>query len=188
MMDVFKQLPQFESNKFILRALKSNDADDLLKVYSDEKAVPFFNGDNCHGDDFHYTTLERMAEAVKFWLWSYEQGYFVRWAVVDKSTDTAIGTIELFHRDDESETYKNGGLLRLDIHSDYENKNDIFEIISAIKDSVYDLFWCDKIITKVNPFATERRSAIEKLGFKLADTPLIGNEGEQFTDYYILNK
>ena len=58
-MDVYKNLPAFASAHFLLRGVTMADAEDLLKVYSDEKAVPFFNGDNCHGDDFHYTTLER---------------------------------------------------------------------------------------------------------------------------------
>ena len=77
-MDVFKALPVFDGARFALRGVQKSDAADLLKVYSDERAVPFFNGDNCHGDDFHYTTIERMNEAVAFWLFSYENGYFVR--------------------------------------------------------------------------------------------------------------
>ena len=37
------------------------DKADLLKVYSDEKSVPFFNSDNCGGDDFYYTTEKSVA-------------------------------------------------------------------------------------------------------------------------------
>ena len=48
--------PAFESENYLLRLVEPTDVTDLLNVYSDEKAVPFFNGDNCHGDDFHYTT------------------------------------------------------------------------------------------------------------------------------------
>ena len=73
-MNVYEKCPVLESENFLLRKVCLEDSDDLLKVYSDEKAVPFFNGDNCHGDDFYYTTIERMQEAVKFWLWSYDNG------------------------------------------------------------------------------------------------------------------
>ena len=48
-----------------------------------------------------------MQEAVKFWLWSYDNGYFVRWSVSDKKKGIVIATVELFHRDDEFEVYGN---------------------------------------------------------------------------------
>ncbi len=112
-MNIYEKLPVLESKNFILRGVKESDAEELLKVYSDEKAVPFFNGDNCHGDDFHYQTLQRMKQAVQFWVFSYEHGYFVRWAVVDKSNGCAVGTIELFHRDSEMITLIIAGLCAL---------------------------------------------------------------------------
>ncbi|MCH5163199.1 MAG: GNAT family N-acetyltransferase [Clostridiales bacterium] len=184
-MDVYKSLPAFESAHFLLRGVTMADAEDLLKVYSDEKAVPFFNGDNCHGDDFHYTTLERMKEAVKFWLFSYDNGYFVRWAIVCKETNEAIGTIELFHREDEVEDYDNCGLLRLDLRSDFEKADAITEILSLITEFVFDLFG-DKVVTKVKASATERLAAVNRLGFVLPKIALKGNAGEAFDDYYVL--
>lgn len=57
MKDVYRECPQFENSNYCLRLISPEDTADLWKVYSDEKAVPFFNGDNCHGDDFHYRSL-----------------------------------------------------------------------------------------------------------------------------------
>ncbi len=37
-----------ENNQFSLRMVKFEDAKDLLKVYSDSKALQLFNSDNCH--------------------------------------------------------------------------------------------------------------------------------------------
>ena len=183
-MDVYKNFPVLESENFIIREVRISDAYDLLQVYSDEKAVPFFNGDNCHGDDFHYTTKERMSEAIKFWQFSYDNGYFVRWSIVDKRIDAAVGTIELFHRDDTSPIYDNCGLLRLDLRSDYEKESIIKEILSVIMPAVYELFG-DKVVTKVKSFATERLAAVKALGFSLPSEGLKGNSGEIFNDYYI---
>ena len=78
MRDVYELCPILENERFLLRLLKEEDTDDLLKVYSDEKAVPYFNGDNCHGDNFYYSNYERMKEAMKFWLMSYDNHWFVR--------------------------------------------------------------------------------------------------------------
>ena len=69
--DVYKNCPDFENENYKLRMIAKEDTVDLLKVYSDEKAIPFFNSDNCGGDDFHYTTEDRMEEAIDFWIWEF---------------------------------------------------------------------------------------------------------------------
>jgi len=65
--DIYKECPIYTANILTLKLTSLEDVTELLKCYSDEKAVPLFNSDNCHGDDFHYTTIERMKEAVDFW-------------------------------------------------------------------------------------------------------------------------
>jgi len=45
--NVYLSCPEFENRQFNLRFISINDCDDLLKVYSDKKAVPLFNSDNC---------------------------------------------------------------------------------------------------------------------------------------------
>ena len=61
MPDIYTSVPTFENDNFILRFVQKDDANDLLAVYSDKNALPFFNSDNCHGDNFYYTTLDRYA-------------------------------------------------------------------------------------------------------------------------------
>ena len=77
-MNPYETCPVYENENYLLRLVEPSDAADLLMVYSDEKAVPCFNGDNCHGDNFHYTSMERMESAIRFWLLAYEQKAFVR--------------------------------------------------------------------------------------------------------------
>lgn len=187
MTDVYKTCPKFENEQYILRFISQNDCLDLLKVYSDKEAVPFFNSDNCNGDDFYYTTQERMREAIDFWFFSYNERYFVRWSIIDKSKDEAIGTIELFHRDSE-DYMTNCGLLRLDIRSDYEQEADIEKILSLIISPAYELFYCDKIATKAIADARERRKALEKLGFIMVNEKLLGHDNTEYTDYWVLRK
>ena len=91
--------------------------------------MPFFNSDNCGGDDFHYTTKNRMVQAIEYWLWEYSRQGFVRWTIVSKTTNEAVGTIELFHREAE-DYFTNCGLLRLDLRSDYEIAGEIVKILS----------------------------------------------------------
>ena len=150
-----------------MRKLEVRDTSDLLSVYSDEKSVPLFNSDNCNGDDFHYTSLERMQHAVEFWLWSYTNKYFVRFSIIDKRIQKVIRTIELFHRDSK-DYFNRCGLLRLDLKSDY------------------DLFDCDMVATKIPTFAGERKAAAVQNGFFVSDKALVGgDDGKVYTNYYV---
>ena len=150
-----------------MRKLEVRDTSDLLNVYSDEKAVPLFNSDNCNGDDFHYMSLERMQQAVEFWLWSYTNKYFVRFSIIDKRIQKVIRTIELFHRDSK-DYFNRCGLLRLDLKSDY------------------DLFDCDMVATKIPTFAGERKEAAVQNGFFATDKALVGgDDGKIYTNYYV---
>lgn len=185
-MNVYKKFPLMENENFILRKTVKEDAAGLLKVYSDEKSVPLFNSDNCHGDDFHYTTIERMNQAIDFWEMSYSKGYFVRWTIVNKTENEIIGSAELFHRD-AGDHFTNCGLLRLDLRSDFEKAQTIESIVSVLLKDSYEFFGCDKIAIKAVPSAEERRKALVKTGFNPTDEKLIGHDGTEYGDYFVRN-
>lgn len=187
MKNVYEVCPQFENERYLLRLISQEDCADLLKVYSDKQAVPFFNSDNCNGDDFYYTTMERMKQAIEFWIFSYDNRYFVRWTIVDKKINKAIGTIELFHRDSE-DCFDNCGLLRFDLRSDYEKAYEIKSILSLIIPPTFDLFYCDKVVTKAIPEAKERLSVLKDLGFGASKEDMMGHDGTVYSEYYILKK
>ena len=187
MQNVYEICPQFENEKYLLRLISQDDCTDLLKVYSDKKSVPFFNSDNCNGDDFYYTTMERMKQAIEFWIFSYDNRYFVRWTIIDKNTDEAIGTIELFHRDSD-DCFDNCGLLRLDLRSDYEKSCEIENILSLIITPTFELFYCDKVVTKAISGAEERLRVLKDMGFVMAKEDMLGHDGAVYGEYYILKK
>lgn len=187
MTNPYEKCPEYENENYMLRMVSKEDTEDLLKVYSDEKAVPFFNSDNCGGDDFHYTTESRMEQAIEYWLWEYHRQGFVRWTIVSKTAGEAIGTIELFNRKAD-DYFNNSGLLRLDLRSDYEQEEKIFEILSLILPSVFELFQCQKIAAKIPPFASERKLALSRLGFAASEEKLIGHDKKIYTDYYVLQE
>lgn len=173
---LYKNFRVIDDLNYTLRYTTAEDCADLLKVYSDEKAVPFFNSDNCNGDDFHYTTMERMKQALDFWQFSYENRYFVRWTIVDKQSGEAVGTVELCGE-------KERGILRLDLRSDYETKDAIFDILWCC-DVLFDYF--DRVVTKAVPQAAERIAALEKFGFKPYGEKIVGHDGTEYGDYYVL--
>lgn len=187
MENVYENYTEYENADYILRLVSQKDKLDLLKVYSDKKAVPFFNSDNCGGDDFYYTTESRMAQAIDYWLFEYNRAGFVRWTIISKETEEAIGTIELFHRDSD-DYFTNCGLLRLDIRSDYEISDEIIKILELIIKPAYILFLCDKIATKAIASATERIRALKQLGFELTEEKLTGHDGTKYDSYFVLEQ
>ena len=184
MPDIYTSVPTYETNNYLLRFVQESDANDLLAVYSDKNALPFFNSDNCHGDNFYYPNLDRMKSAVNFWLSSYQSKWFVRWSIIDKTIKKAIGSIELFNREAD-DAFDNVGLLRLDLRSDYEKADIIEEIANLIIEPAYSLFYTDRIITKVPLYAVERQAAFTKLGFTKSEEYLIGSmDGHAYKDYW----
>jgi len=147
---------------FTLRFVSENDAEDLLVCYSDPKAQEFFNIDN-FPNDCNFKTIEEMQNCIKFWLMEYSQEAYVRFCIVDKSTNKAIGTIEMFGMIGKYKT--DPGLLRIDIMSDYEETEYLKELFILCIDSFYSMFGVSKIATKAIPNAANRLKALQKVGF-----------------------
>jgi [ribosomal protein S5]-alanine N-acetyltransferase len=163
--DIYEECPMYKKKLITLRQTNMEDAQELLKCYSDEKSVPFFNSDNCHGDDFHYTTMERMEQAISFWDFSYKNKYFVRWTVILNDTKVKVGTIEMFHRvaDDEFNHY---GILRIDLQSDYEVQAVIDDILEIVNENFYKAFDVEAILTKAIPDSSERIISLVQKGYQ----------------------
>lgn len=182
-MGVYDVCPVLKSGNFTLRLVEREDAPGLLAVYSDEKAVPLFNGDNCNGDDFHYTTLERMLEAVDFWRRSYyEWKCFVRWTIL--RGPEPVGTVELFHRQAE-DAFNHHGLLRLDLRSDCETLPVIMELLELLHRHAYELFDCPILATKSPGYARVRCEALRRSGYIPSASKLVGHNGAEYGDYWV---
>lgn len=181
MIDIYEECPIYNKNLITLREIMIEDAEELLACYSDEKAVPFFNSDNCHGDDFHYTTLERMKQAVDFWVFSYNNRYFVRWSIILNNSSEKIGTIEMFHRIAEDE-FNHYGVLRIDLQSKYEIQPIINEILDIVKEYFYEAFDVQSILTKAIPDDAERIAALNNKGFKATNKKFMG-----YDHYFVIS-
>lgn len=162
--NIYKKCPIYTTELLTLRLTSLEDVAGLLKCYSDKKSVPLFNSDNCHGDDFHYTTIQAMKEAVDFWKYSYERRYFVRLTVILNETGEKIGTIEMFKREAKDE-FKHFGVLRIDLQSNYEKQQYIDEILQIANKDFYSDFEVEYILTKAIPNSAERISSLKNSGY-----------------------
>ncbi len=186
MKNIYEECPEFENERWLLRFVEKSDSEDLLKVYGDKNALPFFNSDNCDGDNFYYHTKEQMDKAIDFWLYSYREKWFVRWAIIDKTTGKAIGTIESFKRPSEDD-FNESGVLRLDVGSCYEKVDALKDIMSLIVSHIFEMFDCNQVVTKIPIYAVERAAAAEAFGFEKTDSLLVAKDGVAFNGYWIFS-
>ena len=186
-MDVYEKCPVLENEEFIVRLIEEKDADDLMCVYGDKFALPFFNSDNCNGSNFYCRTKEDVENTIKYWLIEYHENKgFVRFSIVDKKAGKVVGTIEMFRRMAE-DYYNDCGILRLDVRSDYEKTEPIYGILSLVTEPFYQWFGCSKIATKAAIYAVDRIEALKKAGFVKSEEALIGHHSKiAYYDYWVL--
>lgn len=187
-MDIYEKCPVLESDKLLIRLIEDRDADDLLHVYGDKFALPFFNSDNCHGSNFYCSNMQDMANTIKYWLTEYhDYKGFVRFSIIDMKQGKVIGTIEMFNRKAE-DFYDNCGILRLDLGSSYEETMLIYDILSLVVEPFYGWFACTKIATKAAVYAVDRIEALKKMGFAKSEEPIVGEHNIAYYDYWVIEK
>lgn len=177
--DIYKECSSYTNGDITLRLTSLEDAEELLKCYSDKKAVQLFNSDNCNGDDFHYTTIERMKQAIGFWQCSYEHRYFIRLTIILNKAREKIGTIEMFKSEVEDE-FNNFGVLRIDLQNKYEKQQYIDEILEIANENFYKDFQVESILTKAIPNANERIASLKNKGYVQINTKVMG-----YDDYFV---
>ena len=161
--NVYEVCPVYWTDVVTLKQTIFEDAGELLKCYADKKAVLFFNADNCP-DNFYYTTLEQMQNEINFWCDSYQRKEFVRWTVILNDTSEKVGTIEMFNRG-TMVGIDSFGILRIDLWSNYENKQIIQNILEIANRRFYEDFSVKCILTKAIPEAIERIYSLTQMGY-----------------------
>lgn len=182
-MNPYEKCPVYETKRFIFRMVEEKDAKDLLDCYSDEAATKLFKSDNCTSN-FIYKTLKEMENWIKTWIDQYHTKDYVRFSIIDKLYDKAIGTIEFFAKPVDYKGIFKLGMLRLDLAQRYENEKAIVEILDLVNDNFYDDFEVKHIITKAIPVAKQRVVALKEDGF----IELENNTMVPFDSYFIRAK
>ena len=144
-MDPYEQCPTYESERYRLRLVADEDAPTLLPCYANPSASVEVSSEHCtYG--YGSRTLEELQGFIRSWLEAYRERGFIRFAILDKASNSAIGTIEMFA--------KNLGVLRIDLPASHENGSTISELL-RVADQFFGDFHCSVIVTKFFPAAEE---------------------------------
>lgn len=158
--DIYKECPTYKTESFILRLVKKEDAEALLKCYSDKTAVEKMNADNCISG-FYFASLKEMQDCINFWLEEYSREMYVRFSIITKHTNTPIGTVEIFGGE--------SGVLRIDISTEYETEKYIEEILTLAIFSFVPDFGIESLKIKASN-TPERINLLKKHGFLPSET------------------
>ena len=162
-MNPYEKCPVYETPHFTLRLVRMEDAEDLLCCYASRKAAARMDSNHC-GTDFYFATLAEMQACISFWLREYGQGAYVRFAVVDKAAQKAIGTVEIL--DGER------GVLRIDLADAYETRENLSELLETAALHFTRDFPADRLIIRAEN-VPERIPVFRQYGF----TPSVVHPG-----------
>lgn len=131
-------------------------------------------------------TLSEMQNSIGRWVDSNNnERICFRWSVVNKRTNMAIGTVEMFNRT-SNDFFNNCGILRLDLGSEYECTTVIKNILMLLLSDMFEIFDCKVIATKVSPNAKERIIALKEIGFFPTTEQIIGQGCVCFDGFWLL--
>lgn len=85
---VLKDIPTIESTKVTLRKMQEKDAYDLFQYYNNENVYQYLDW---NGPE----SVEDADKIIKIWNKGFEEGWILRLAIAEKTTNRIIGTIFL---------------------------------------------------------------------------------------------
>ena len=159
--DPYASCPEFDTERFHLRQVRGDDAEELLCFYGDLSEWMFF-GNEMSNSIFasRHATLEEMRKCISIWLDEYRNKYYIRFSVIDKTTDKAIGTIEVFNNAGKDDSY-----LHIDLSSPYETQSYISELLTLADKELFKIFNIKNLLVQAVPSAKERIAALLSAGY-----------------------
>ena len=124
-----------------------------------------------------------MPEPIRFWKTAYDNGWFARLSIVDKSVSSVVGTVELCLRVSEDD-FNGMGILRVDVRSDYEREDFLYELFSLLTPALEETLGCKGALTKAPLYAVDRINAIRRAGFTKSEHRLIAGSGDAYDGYW----
>ncbi len=148
--------PEIQTERLILRKLKSTDASQLLFLRSDEKVMQFIGREKTKSLDEAAAFIEKINKSV-------DNNESVFWAVALKSTpDTMIGTICYWNILNDHYRAEVGYML----HPHYWSQGLMKETLIAIIKYGFEELKLHSIEARINPDNIVSGLVLEKTGFK----------------------
>jgi len=127
--------PRLETERLILREMKSNDKEDIFQSFSDENVTKYFSMNP-------FTSVKDSEKIIKRAQDLFEQGKGIQWGIVTKEGSNLIGTcgFETWRK----ESFEHMGLNRIEATTRSDNTRSInmlyrlgFKMEGILRERVY---------------------------------------------------
>lgn len=150
---IFTEFKEIESCRYIIRSISSNDLKDIFEIYSDKEIMKY---DSKNIFNSREETLELINKGMK-------NRWFVRFVIVDKSTNNVIGSIALHHFDFENQKVQIGYNLK----QQYWNKGIMSDVLPYMIEYLKNNTNIKELKASIHRENIASIKLVEKLGFNI---------------------
>lgn len=157
--DIFSSMPEFETDRLLLRKLTLEDAEDIFSYASNDEVTKYVTW-NTH------KTLDDSIDYVKFALGQYENESLAPWGIELKETGKIIGTIDFVSR----QTAHNTAEIGYAMSQDYWGKGIMTEAAKALVEFGFNKMELARIQAKCFVENIGSQRVMEKIGMSYEGT------------------
>ena len=152
---VFQAFPRLETKCFVLRKLRSSDAESLFAILADEEVTKFY-------DDDAFTEIDQAREQIRSWASGFDERRCIRWGIARREDDIVVGTCGYYgfhgrHR---------RGSIGYELARSYWRQGIMTEALDAIIGFGFREVGLNRIQAVVMPGNEGSEKLLEKLGFQ----------------------
>lgn len=148
--------PRLETERLILREMKSNDKEDIFQSFSDENVTKYFSMNP-------FTSVKDSEKIIKRAQDLFEQGKGIQWGIVTKEGSNLIGTcgFETWRK----ESFR--GEIGYDLRQSHWGKGFMSEALQAIIQYGFEHMGLNRIEATTRSDNTRSINMLYRLGFKM---------------------
>jgi len=154
--EAFKEFPQLETERVLLRKLELNDATSMFEYFSKDEVTEFYDLET-------FTSMKQAEELIERLLLRYSSGQQIRWGIVLKENRRFIGTCG-FHEIEE-EHFK--AEIGYELHPDFWRSGIMTEVICKVVEYGFEKMEFNRIEAFFDPSNIASGRVLEKNGFHL---------------------
>jgi len=151
----FKEFPELESQRLLLRQLKLSDAQDIQIIRSDERVMVYM-------DQERHQSLQQSEASISEKIKKYQEKTGILWALIEKSTGTFIGDFAFFNIDPKNDRAEIGYTLK----PEFWKQGLMKEAMRSTFNFGFKDFNLHSLEANINPGNDNSRGILTSMGFQ----------------------
>jgi [ribosomal protein S5]-alanine N-acetyltransferase len=152
---IFEKFPVLQSERLIFRKFIKKDAPFLFKIRSNEQVMEFM-------DNISLKSVDEAKALIKSYNWEFKYKRGITWAILDKQTNTIIGSFSFWHMNLNHCRSEIGYSLL----PDYWGKGFMTETFRILLEFGFQNMHLHSIEANVNPENQNSIKLLERIGFR----------------------